>query len=384
MGDNARVRGLRPAVVPAARARAVRTAAPTRVMASAPEPGVPVERVAFGDRPDAPVRVRAGDSPTRRWLAAVVLGARGRYAAAAELLDGVYRDRRASAATRAHAAVTRAAHLRQLGGHAEARRWDGLGLALATRAPGDRTQQASAAHGLEPVCGVPGLCAVGGGDDARARPGLDLAAARADALVGLAADAIGLADPGLAERLLRHAERAAREHPSWRPTVRWYWVRAELALSTGRPDRARSAARRAVEAASAAGAVRHEIKSELVHAVAEAGAGRPTEEVVAELNAVAERACRVRLPTLEWPARLVLADLIGGVDLARSGACRRRAMQVLARIHRQADPEGRRTLDSSPWVPDISGSLLLHSETCHPPETCRSAHFSRMECKNRP
>ncbi|MBO0848613.1 MAG: hypothetical protein J2P20_04065 [Pseudonocardia sp.] len=385
MGDNALMRGLRPAAVPAARvARAVRTAVPTRALASAPGPHMPVERIAFGDRPDAPVAVGLGDPPGQRWLAAVVLGARGRYAAAAELLEGVCRERRASTAVRAHAAVTRAAHLRQLGGHAEARRWDGIGLALATRTPGDRTQPASAAHRSDAVCAVSEVRAVGGEHEVAASLGLDLAAARADALIGLAADAIGLADPTLAEGLLRRAERAVREHPSWRPTVRWYWVRAELALSTGRPGQARSAARRAVEAAKAVGAVRHELKSALVHSVADASAGRPTDELAVELTALAERARRVRLSTLEWPARLVLADLIGGVDLARSGGCRRRAVHVLACIRRRADPQGRRILDSSPWVPDISESLLLHSDACHPPETCRSAHSSRMECKNRP
>ncbi|MCU1653655.1 MAG: hypothetical protein JWQ60_4804, partial [Pseudonocardia sp.] len=93
---------------------------------------VALVRIAFGDRPEAPIVVHPGDPAEQRWLAAVALGARGRYAAAATLLDGVSGRSGATRTVRAHAAVTRAAHLRQSGGHLAARRWDGLGLALAT------------------------------------------------------------------------------------------------------------------------------------------------------------------------------------------------------------------------------------------------------------
>ncbi|WP_051581471.1 hypothetical protein [Pseudonocardia acaciae] len=326
-----------------------------------------VERIAFGDRPDAPLIVRPGDPARRRWLAAVVLGARGDYAAAAELLDHLYRDRRTPTAVRAHAAVTRAAHLRQLGGHAEARRWDGLGLALATTAASPAPASPAPANLADPE-----------------RLGLDLAAAGVDALLGLAADAIGLADTGLAQRLLGRARAAALKHPSWRPAVRWHWVRAELALSTGRPDQAEPAARHALAAATEARAVRHEIKSTLVLSVAHAGTGRPVDELVDTLDTLAGRTRRARLASLEWPIQLLIADLIGGVDLARSGGCRRRGVHVLACIRRRTDPRGRRAFDRSPWVPAISGPPLLHSEVNHPPGTCRSAHSSRMECKNRP
>lgn len=325
-------------------------------------------RVAFGDQPEAPIAVRPAEPPERRWLAAVALGARGWYAAAGSLLDGIYRQRDASLAMRAHAAVTRGAHLRQLGGHQAARRWDGRGLALATRAADGgltRSGAQSEQAGPDPF-------------------GLDLAAARVDAVLGLAADAIGLAEPDLAARLLRGVEPLVAEHASWRPRVRCHWVRAELALATERPDLAVPHAQCAVRAARSAGARRHEIKSSLVLAVARAGAGQPTDEVVESLTWLSERADRTGLRTLQWPMEMLLAELTSGTDVARSGEHRRRAAGILGEIRRRTDAWARNVFDRSPWVPNSLRVGLLHSAPCHPPETCRSPQSSRMECKISP
>jgi len=325
-------------------------------------------RVAFGDRPEAAIQVRAGAPPVARWLAAVALGARGRYAAASALLAGLHGQPSVDAGVRAHAAVTRAAHLRQAGGHLAARRWDGLGLALATVSPG----RAAAAGGGS------------GSDGATPGAGLDLAAARVDALLGLAADAIGLADPELAERLLRLAEPLALEHPSWRPAVRWHWVRAELALSLDRPEPAVELARRALAGARGAHAARHEVKSAIVLAVAEAGAGRETEKVIADLGALSERTRQTGLWTLEWPIQLLLGSLIGDVDHPQSTTHRSRAAQIVSTISLHSDAVTRSVLSRSPWVPAHSETKLLHLDPYHPAEKRRSAHSSRMECKNKP
>jgi hypothetical protein len=352
---------------------------------------VALVRIAFGDRPEAPIVVHPGDPAEQRWLAAVALGARGRYAAAATLLDGVSGRSGASRTVRAHAAVTRAAHLRQSGGHLAARRWDGLGLALATdpengggaaeSATENLATESLATESADSVESTISGCGTGPGG---AGAGLDLPAARVDALLGLAADAIGLADLELADRLLRLAEPAAAEHPSWRPGVRWHWVRAELALSQNRPEPAIEWARPALARATAAGAVRHQVKSALVLAAAEAGAGSPPERVIAVLSKLSERTRRSGLWTLEWPIQLMLAGLVEPIDLDRSTTHRSRAAQIVWTIRRHSDPFARSVLDRSPWVPTLSETKLLHLDPYHPAETRRSAHSSRMECKNKP
>jgi hypothetical protein len=347
---------------------------------------VALVRIAFGDRPEAPIVVHPGDPAAQRWLAAVALGARGRYAAAATLLDGVSAHPGASRTVRAHAAVTRAAHLRQSGGHLAARRWDGLGLALATDPENSRRAAESAIESLatERADSVGSTISGRGAGPGGAGAGLDLAAARVDALLGLAADAIGLADLELADRLLRLAEPAAAEHPSWRPGVRWHWVRAELALSQNRPEPATDWARPALARATQAGAVRHQVKSALVLAAAEAGAGSPPERMVAVLSKLSERTRRSGLWTLEWPIQLMLAGLVEPIDFDRSATHRSRAAQIVWTIRRHSDPFARSVLDRSPWVPALSETKLLHLDPYHPPETRRSAHSSRMECKNKP
>jgi len=166
---------------------------------------------AFGSTPH---RIpRAAVDPEERWLVAVALGGQGYYAAAAAELERLAADPAVPLRVAAHAAVTRAAHLRQLGGHAVARSWDARGLRLAAGAlragaapTGPRIGGVSprwdSTGGVSPRCD-----GVANGDGPAGCPcdGLDAAAARIDALVGLAADAVGLGDLAGAERLLAAA-----------------------------------------------------------------------------------------------------------------------------------------------------------------------------------
>ncbi|GAA3245515.1 hypothetical protein GCM10017691_52680 [Pseudonocardia petroleophila] len=207
----------------------------------------------------------------------MALGGQGRFAAAATLLLDLLVDPGIPAGVAAHAAVTLAAHRRQRGGHALARPLDARGLRLAATAP------------PAPPC----------------PDGTDAGAAAVDALVGLAADALGLGDP-VAGRLLDAAE--ARRHPSWRTAVRIGWVRAEAALYAGRAADGEEPARRALELAREAGSVRHVVKSRLVLAVVRAVA-HPNGAVFTELDAVAETADRAGLLPLSGPARGAWLDL---------------------------------------------------------------------------
>lgn len=318
-----------------------------------PDPGRDLLRVAFGDRPGARVRVGPDDAPGQRWLAAVVLGARGRYGAAAALLERLVAEPSVPPAVRAHAAVTRAAHLRQAGGHREARRWDGLGLALATGAgPGDSAQRSVA---VDDRSRRPDRVAADSAD-----PGLDRAAARADALLGLAADALGLAELDLADRLLDRVCPDPFTGGSWRTAVRACWVRAELALCRDHPEQARDWAARALVGAEEAGAGRHAVKSALVLAVAEAAAGYPAGQVINLLSSLSERTHATGLLSLEWPIQLQLGELTAATDPAGSTTHRSQAFRILASVHRHADPLVRKVLVRSPWVPDFRGPGLLH------------------------
>ncbi|GEC20392.1 hypothetical protein PHY01_26750 [Pseudonocardia hydrocarbonoxydans] len=205
------------------------------------------------------------------------------------MLQGLLADPRVPGAVAAHAAVTLAAHRRQRGGHALARPLDGRGLRLAAAAP------------AAPRC----------------PDGTDAAAAGVDALVGLAADALGLGDP-VAGRLLDAAE--AVGHPSWRTAVRIGWVRAEAALYAGVAARGLEPAERALERAREAGSVRHVVKSRLVLAVVRAVA-HPDGAVLGELDAIAEAADGAGLFPLSGPARLAAADLadtLGGPTVTGS------------------------------------------------------------------
>lgn len=228
--------------------------------------------------PDAP-----GLEPRIRWLAAVWLGGMGRYGPAAELLlaGGRPADSRA--------ASTRASHLRQLCRHTEAEVLDRRALRTA--------------------------------EDAEAR---------ADALIGLVADAVGSLRLTLARRRL---SRAATEiaDAGWRTAVRLDWVRTEVALLGNRPAVAVAAAEQAVVGARRAGAPRHAAKSLLMlGAATEVQHGAAA--AVPILRAAAAAADRHGLLPLIWPSRLLLSRLLHPGDNSAASHERRAAGSAICAI----------------------------------------------------
>lgn len=258
-------------------------------------------------------------TPREAWLAAVVLGAQGRYAAAATLLGGLRRGRDPLIASLAASAL--ASHRRQLGGHAAARPLDGEAFALAA---GLRTSP-------DP-------------------DGLDAAGARADALLGLAADNLAVGRIAAARRL---AARAGEQEAGWRAVVRGGWVGAEIELAAGRAADAVAPARLALERATAQEARRHVVKSGIVLAVALSAAGSPDHRHITDTlvgNAIAD-AEKCEFLSLLWPATLVAADLRAG----HAEEYRFRTARVLHAVLRSADPCGRRIARESAWVPGGGG-----------------------------
>lgn len=278
-----------------------------------------MRRVAFGDLPRAGDRPLPSGSPLDRWLAAVILGARGEYAAAATALIALRgtTDR----VLRSLAAATLAAHRRQLGGHVAARRLDAAALADADIAAAS--------------------------DGGRRDPdGLDARGALADALLGLAADNLALGRLSAARRLI---DRAEALEAGWRAAVRAGWVRAEVALMSGDAESALPAAESATRLAEDRGAVRHAIKSRLVLAAALGAAGRRADRdrAASIVTRAAVEARTAGLGSLTWPAGLLAADL----HPQRAPELRREVTAELHALLLRSDPQGRRLAYESGWVP---------------------------------
>lgn len=239
---------------------------------------------AFGPDPGRwplPTAQTAGDL----WLRAVAAGGQGRYAAARADLDEVLR-REPGGRLASLALSTHASFLRQTGWHALARGWDGRAWA---RAEGD------------PECAV-------------------------DALVGLAADALGVGRFSASAALLERAEalhRHAAEPPA-RLAVRLAWVRAELAMVTGDGVGAVEHARRGVELTeSAVGDLRrHRIKSDVVLAAALCCAGDLDGSREVADAALAATAAHGLVP-LHWAVACLLSDIGSAVQGAPEVAAAR-------------------------------------------------------------
>lgn len=273
---------------------------------------------AFGPDPGLDAfAARSAPEPLARWLAAVVLGGQGHYAAAATVLHGLVAHRRPPWASLA--ASTLASHRRQLGAHAAARRLDVVALRLCS----------------------PVRVADTGSDPVRTL------GARADALIGLAADAIGLGRLPAAHRLVAAAGQVVQAGRWWRPAVRLAWVRAELALASGSPAAAVGPAGTAVRLAGEAGAVRHAAKSRLVLAAALHASGRPGADDL--LHQVVDTAAAHRLASLRWPAEWLLAELHRGD--AHGDHHRIGAGAALRFVLRRTDLRLRTAAESSLWVP---------------------------------
>lgn len=224
-----------------------------------------IANAAFGDDPGH-WPLPAARSAEELWLRAVVAGGQGRYANAYADLASVRRAHRAGRlASLAHS--TQASFLRQLGWHDKARRWDGSALALA------------------------------GGDPE----------GRVDALVGLAADALGVGRFAVSAAALRRTQGLLDEGPP-RLAVRLSWVSAELAMVTGDGAAAVGHAERAGELAAALGSTRHRVKSEVVLAAALCSDGR-LDRSRAVADAALETTQRLGLVPLSWALACLLGEI---------------------------------------------------------------------------
>jgi hypothetical protein len=224
--------------------------------------------VAFGPDPGC-WPLPAAATPEQHWLRAVAAGGQGHYGVAEAELAGLRRTARGPLLSLVYS--TQGSLVRQLGGHQSARWWDGRALALA---------------GADPQ-------------------------ARVDALIGLAADALGTRRFALSAVLLQRARadlEAAAEPPA-RLAVRLAWVSAELAMATGDGTAALAHARRGAERAVADGVgTRHVVKSKVVLAAAQCCAGRlPEARTLAD--DMLDAASRHGLLPLRW----ALACLLDGI-----------------------------------------------------------------------
>lgn len=210
----------------------------------------------------------AAASPQDLWWRAVAAGGQGRYGSAMADLDDLCRIQRASPLV-SLAYSTRGSFVRQLGWHTRARGWDGRAVATA---------------GADP-------------------------AAAADALIGLAADALGVGRFAAAARLLQRSAEVLVGPGRWqRQRVRLAWVSAELAMARGDGGGALGHAEQAVAAAAGLGSARHAVKSEVILAAALCTAGAlPRSRRVAD--AALESADRLGLIPLRW----ALACLLDGI-----------------------------------------------------------------------
>lgn len=216
----------------------------------------------------------AATTPRQRWLRAVAAGGQGRYASAHTDLAALLRAVPAGPlASLAHSA--RGSFWRQLGWHTRARGHDGRALTLA-------------------------------GDDPEAL---------ADALVGLAADALGVGRFPLAATLLDRAARLPAATPARLP-VRRTWVAAELAMAVGDGRTAIRHARQAQELAAATGLARHRVKSDVVTAAALCSSG-DIDQARAVADAALEDADRLGLMPLCWAVACLLAEIGSAVHPVR-------------------------------------------------------------------
>lgn len=193
------------------------------------------------------------DTPAATWGRAVELGARGRYAEAESLVAPlVFAHNRWSSLSLSLIA----SHRRQIGDIGESMRLD--------------------------TAAMDGACD---------------AASRADALTGLAADAVAAGD---AERAAAWHDEAGLHAPhDWRTLTRWHWVGSERALLAGDQSLAVGNARQAL-AACLHRSPRHEAKSRIILGAASGDVG--------DLPDVSPVLRAEGWVTLEWPLALVAAE----------------------------------------------------------------------------
>ncbi|KZS62058.1 hypothetical protein [Mycobacterium ostraviense] len=234
---------------------------------------------AFGSSPGS-WPLPTATTPRQLWLRAVAAGGQGRYGSAYTDLE-LLRRRVPAGRLASLAHSTQGSFLRQLGWHTLARGWDGRAMALAEADP----------------------------------------EARADALIGLAADGLGVGRFAVSATLLTRADTVldAAGLPADvanRLAVRRGWVAAELAMASGEAATAVDHAEEAVELARvmAGGSARHLVKSEVVLAAALCSAG-----AAERARGVGEEALvatgRLGLIPLRWALACLLID-IGSVTFS--------------------------------------------------------------------
>jgi hypothetical protein len=206
-------------------------------------------------------------TPRQLWLRAVGAGGQGRYGSARNDLNTLLRSAPATGlASLAHS--TQASFLRQLGWHRQARGWDGRALTLA---------------GADPE-------------------------AAADALIGLAADALGIGRLAASATLLSRADPIVADASAHRLPVRRAWVAAELAMVGGDGSAAVRHAEVAVELAATQVSARHCAKSDVVLAAALCSAGA-VERARTVGTAALELTGRLGLVPLRWAVACLLVDI---------------------------------------------------------------------------
>jgi hypothetical protein len=225
---------------------------------------------AFGDQPGRWPLPSAG-TPHQLWLRAVGAGGQGRYGSARKDIATLLANAPGGPLmSLAHS--TQASFLRQLGSHRLARGWDGRALRMA------------------------------GGDPEAA----------ADALIGLAADALGIGRLAAAAMLLNRSTPIVAEAPQHRLSVRRAWVAAELAMVSGDGAAAVRNAELAVELAAVTveGTIwaRHRAKSDVVLAAALCSAGAVDRARVLG-EATLELTGRLGLVPLRWAVTCLLVDI---------------------------------------------------------------------------
>lgn len=290
---------------------------------------VDCESSAFGREPrlgDPRLAGHAAGTAHEHWCQGVALGAAGRYAAALRVLEPMTRAAaaRRSPAYASLAASTIASHRRQLGAHAAAYRMDAFALRLL------------GAHAAEPSTAA--------------------AEARTDALLGLAADAIGLGVPTRCDELLRYVHDRA-QGGGWRSRIRFGWVRTEWSLAVGRGAEAVETARATYAYARQAPSGRHVTKSAMQMAVCllahETEGGRDQGAQLA--REVLASSLHRGLTSLVWPTALLLS----GINAEGRAEFREQARVALTSVLNAADATGRRLALGSPWMPI---GLLQESE----------------------
>ncbi len=262
---------------------------------------------------------RRAETAAATWLLGVAWGALGKYGHALDVLDVlIASDHGAAAEERLFASLAcsvEASVHRQLGRHGAARELDLTALEQAGN---------SREAGFDALLGL-AADAVGLGDAPEAAGYLE----QAVALVPIAGDDA----PAMAQAALAAPAAAVQW---WRQLVRLDWVRAESALLGDDPSGAAQHAAAAVARAEGARAPRHVAKGLLFRGVAEAQISS-SEAVQTLLRAAALADALDALP-LVWPARAMLASLLAEVDPAQSEHCRSAARTAALAIAADLPP----------------------------------------------